>query len=542
MFQLCSQGVVWKHHTDKGNVESTDSRGDGISSPRLNQGSNRSRGEHTVGNGTWQVGVLGEDSGDVDWVEITRDNGVRLVCTWSTRLNGGNWNGVLKLDRFFNGGPVSGQVVNDWVTVGLASLVVNRTNLDNFLGWQFNQHLTGRLDRVVDGLALVCVLCVDLEDQSLTQQVEVTFLFEPFLGIQDSQVLGRLDLSNLQDWLTVSGDDTDNFDNLTRVLVDHGSDLSVRGDNIALLQWSSTWKHLVGVGQVHQSDQITIDGLREDGLDDGLPTNDNGEIHRSQLLSTGSTDKVFALVTNGVGEFSNVLASDGQRVTGDWLVDVNVQVEVFGEPQLPVELLDSLVSVVGDFQDWSEPIGWVELVQQVQGNSLFGDGSVFNQGHLDGGGIDSLHSDHWQHLTLDWLRDKNLSGWVWNKVGTLDDSAGGDEGVSPGSDRTSQQLVPLVFVGGFRSLVNQLVARFNEIVLDSNWFFTTKVFDAWDGGLVTVVLVLDQLGNVALVDSVQDGLDWFIDNVGELSSNWTVQDTCSLDILTNDGFQVFRLP
>ncbi|KAH3662367.1 hypothetical protein OGAPHI_005619 [Ogataea philodendri] len=70
----------------------------------------------------------------------------------------------------------------------------------------------------------------------------------------------------------------------------------------------------------------------------------------------------------------------------------------------------------------------------------------------------------------------------------------------------------------------------------------SEVLDNWDLGGISTIDVLQKSLNVSFMDIVKNLLDWFIDLVGELSSNRTVQDTCSLDVLVNNSFEVFGLP
>ncbi|KAH3662368.1 hypothetical protein OGAPHI_005620 [Ogataea philodendri] len=444
-------------------------------------------GEHTVGDGTRQVSVGSKHLRNVDRVEVTRNSGVNLVRTWCF----GNqcsrqWNRVRKLDRLLDWATVSAQVVDNRVSVRNTGSVRDLSNLLDLLRWHLVVNRTSGLNRRVDILVLEVVDRLASESQSLTQEVNwLGAKVEPLLRLQNSNVLVALKTNlhwslgnllesvfevgvrtsveesggHLHDGLASSVDGTNNLDSLTGRTVDNRNNFSIGRNLITSLEQFSTWLHTVSVGQVNQLKNVSINSFREDSLHDGSPTNNNGEIHWGQLVSSNSWNEEFTRVTDSMSELCNRERSDLGQTTIDFRANVEVKVNrnLGTEPHLPVELLDSIVSTLGNFLDRSETVRFLVGVEQLQSNWGAISGSVFNQFHLDQR-VGSRDSDNLLFLTLDltkqgndglrwgiWMEDsdlvmlrrsQHLLDRVLNKVVTLNRSVSRDEGVSPVQFRT----------------------------------------------------------------------------------------------------------
>ena len=200
---------------------------------------------------------------------------------------------------------------------------------------------------------------------------------------------------DLHDGLTITGDGTANLDHLTRGLVDDSVDLSSGVENVTLLQRSSAGNHAETVGKVDKLEKVTVDLAREDRLGDSLPSNDDGKVHRSEDLLTRTVDESLASVADCMNEVVDGLAGDSGSATietrGDRSVEGNVGVT---EPDLVVELLDTVVTSLHDFSDGSVTgLGVVGELQRQSGgrasgrailNKLDGDLVVDHGSNLDG--------------------------------------------------------------------------------------------------------------------------------------------------------------
>lgn len=404
--------VIGKDHADKAGVEATHTTDVVLRSPGLDEGADSSAGVHAVGDGARQVGVLGEDTRNVDGVVISRDASVGLVGGGSLQRQRGlavQRDGVLEVHGLVERGSVAAEVVKDRVAVGCARLVLNGGDLDDLLRGQLELDLTDGLHGREDGLVLVPVESLQLEDQSLAEKLDVGLLqAEPFLGLKDGDVLGSLEVDldgslnlalegvlvvgvsatvqelrgDLHDRLAVTGDGAADLDQLARSLVDDGVDLGGGVKDITLLERRRTREHAEAVGKVDELEKVTINLAREDRLGDGLPANDDGEVHGSENLLAGPVNERLAGVADSVDEVVDGLASDGSPATlearGDRGVEGN---SLITEPDAVVELLDAVVASIHDLANGSvTSLGVVSELER-QSDRLAGGGAVLD--HLD---------------------------------------------------------------------------------------------------------------------------------------------------------------
>lgn len=120
VLQADLDSIVRKNHANKVHVEAADTANVVLSSPCLNEASDGSTGVHAVSDGAREVGVLGEDTRDVDRVVVARNSSVGLVGGGCLQLKGAlaaQRDRVLKVDGLINGRAVTLKVVNDGVAV-----------------------------------------------------------------------------------------------------------------------------------------------------------------------------------------------------------------------------------------------------------------------------------------------------------------------------------------------------------------------------------------------------------------------------------------
>jgi hypothetical protein len=148
--------------------------------------------------------------------------------------------------------------------------------------------------------------------------------------------------------LAITNNSTLDFDHLAGLSVEDSIDLSISINNIALLEKFSTINDAETVGKMDQLQKITINDLGEDSLDDGLPTDNDSEIHGGgQDLTTVNID--FSLVTNSLAEFLDETSIDSFASADKLLMDRDAQEIVIGvqaEPKLVVEVLDAIIATL----------------------------------------------------------------------------------------------------------------------------------------------------------------------------------------------------
>ena len=178
------------------------------------------------------------------------------------------------------------KIIDYRVTVRLTAFIVNRSNLDNLLGRFLDPHRTGSFDTVESGLVLETYKTRQSECQSRVQQIKsIVKWMEPFFRTQDSYVFRRrepdldwdfigllervseiLEFATIQelrldlhDSLSIASNFPLYLDQLARVIVDNGCDLSRRFDHIPGPQRSSAGDHAETVGQMDEFEKISID-------------------------------------------------------------------------------------------------------------------------------------------------------------------------------------------------------------------------------------------------------------------------------------------
>ena len=165
---------------------------------------------------------------------------------------------------------------------------------------------------------------------------------------------------DLHDRLAIAGDGAADLDHLARVLVDDGIDSGGSIKHITLLERARTWEHAEAVGKMHELEQVTIDGAREDRLGDGFPTNDDGEVHWCEDFLARSVNECLSSVANGMDEVVDRFAGDHSATTikaaGNRLIEWNGLV---AKPDLVVELLDTIVATVHDLANRRVSSLWV---------------------------------------------------------------------------------------------------------------------------------------------------------------------------------------
>ena len=392
-------GVIGKDHANKACVEAADTTNVVLGGPGLDKRAHSGARVHAVSDSAGQVGVLGEDTRNVNGVVVARDASVGLVGGRRLQDKRGlavKRDGVLEVHGLVKRSAVAGQVVKDGVAEGGTSLVLDRSDLNDLLGGQLKLDLTDGLHRGEDGLVLVSVESLQPEDKSLAEKLNVRLLeAEPLLGLQDGNVLGGLQVDfhrglnlalegvlevgvcaavqelggDLHDGGAITGDGTADLDQLARGLVDHSVDLGSGVENIALLQWGRTRKHAEAVGKVDKLEKITVNLAREDGLGDGLPANDDGKVHGSEDFLARPVDKGLAGVANGVDEVVDGLAGNGGAATLEARSDRSIEgASLITEPNAVVELLDAVVASVHYLTDGS--VAGLGVVSEPQGQSL----------------------------------------------------------------------------------------------------------------------------------------------------------------------------
>ncbi|TFA99144.1 hypothetical protein CCMA1212_009009 [Trichoderma ghanense] len=543
VLQLDLDGVVGENHADQGSVEAADTAHVVLGSPRLDQAAHGGAAVHAVGDGAREVGVLREDARHMNGVVVARHASVRLVGGGRTELQrrlAAQRNGVLKVDRLVQQGAVALKIVDHGVAVRLAGLVVHAGDLNHLLRRQLQQDLAPGLHAAEDGLVLEPHQALEAERQGLAQQVDlVRDLVEgkPRLGSQHGHELG----SHLHDRLAVADDGAADLDHLSRLLVDDSVDLRSGRHLVALLERLGTGDHAETVGQVHQLQQITIDGAREDGLRDGLPSEHNGKVHGRIHDLAGSVDKGLARIANGVNKVVDGLSRDGGAATVKLARDHGIQVQrIIAKPQLPVELLDAVVATLHDFVDGCiSSVGVVDELQR-QGNGRTQGGCLLD--HVDEDlpvavqlDLDDIHVLVVPGLLLD---DNGRLGGV---VGILDLDEQTTLRGEDASNGVGLELLSLHNNIGHEQSMSP-VATLNikrDVRLPE---LATKVLNGRDRGLVTVVEVLGQGRNVGIVDVVKNVLDGLINDGGELGSSRALENAGSANVLANDCIEVLRLP
>ncbi|KAH0356649.1 beta subunit of fatty acid synthase, partial [Aureobasidium melanogenum] len=554
VLQADLDSVVGKNHANKVNVEATNAANVVLSSPSLDQASDSSTGVHAVSDGAGKVGVLGEDTGNVDRVVVAGNLGIGLVgcrCLELKRSLAVERDRILEVDRLVNGRAVTLKVVDDGVAVRDTSLL----NLD----------LADCLDGAEDALVLVTNQTLQTEGKGLTKKINLGILkAEPLLRLENCNVLacgegdlhGLLGLSlesvlkvgvctavqeltgNLHDRLAITSDGTANLNHLTRGLVDDGVDLSSGVENVTLLQGSSARNHAEPVRKVNELEKITVNLAREDRLGDSLPSNNDGEVHRSKDLLARTVDEGFASVAHCVNEVVDGLASDSGSATiearGDRGVEGNVSI---AEPDLVVELLDAVVAGVHDLSDRS-----VTSLRVLNGDLVVDDRSNLN------GVVGVVDLDH---HTRSWVKD------TVHRVGVeslaLDKYVCSEEGVSPRVALTGEQRHPRVSLRkccarGCRKTVDGLVVELrhgqtlNIDLIAGLEELSTEVLNDRNLGLITAVEVLKQVLDVALVHTIENLLDRLVDLGRVLDSHRTLENTGSANVLADNSGKVFGLP
>ncbi|GKT61902.1 LOW QUALITY PROTEIN: unnamed protein product [Colletotrichum tofieldiae] len=378
--------VVGKNHADQRGVEAADTTNIVLSSPSLNQATDGSTGVHAVGDGAREGGVVGKHTRDVDGIVVTRDTGVVLVSGRGTELErsaAAERDGVLKVQGLVERGTVALEVINYGVAIGLASLVVNTSDLDDLLGGKLKQNLALGGDAAIHRLGLVAVKALQTEGERLSEEVEVAgqvISVEPLLRLKNSYIFagGQVQLDggfhlalegvlvvgvgtavqelrgDVHDSLAIAVDGTADLDHFAGLLVDDSVDLGGGRNLVTLLKGLGAGLHAERVGQVDQLQQVTVNSAREDGLGNSLPANDDGKVHGGVNSLPGTLDKSLASVANGVDEVVDVFASNGSLATVELAANVGLEVEsLITEPRTPVELLDAVVATLHDLADGS---------------------------------------------------------------------------------------------------------------------------------------------------------------------------------------------
>jgi hypothetical protein len=447
-------GVVGKDHTNKAGVEAAHTADVVLGSPGLDKRAHGSARVHAVGDGAGQVGVLGEDTRNVNGVVVARDASVGLVggrCLENKRGLAVERNGVLEVHGLVERSTVAGQVVEDGVAEGSTGLVLDRCDLNDLLGGQLKLDLTDGLDRGEDSLVLVSVESLQPEDKGLAEKFNVRLLeAEPLLGLQDGDVLGSLQVDlhrglnlalervlevgvgaavqelggDLHDGSAITGDGAANLDQLARGLVDDSIDLGGGVKDVTLLQRGRTRKHAEAVGKVDKLEKITVDLAREDRLGDSLPANNDGEVHGSEDLLARPVNEGLASVSNGVDEVVDGLAGDGGAATLEARSNRGIEGAcLITEPNAVVELLDAVVASVHHLADRS--VTSLGVVSEPQGQSLglARGGALIN--HLDADLVvrDGANLDRGHVLAVRRLLDGNDSTLGVIRVSNLDKHA-----------------------------------------------------------------------------------------------------------------------
>ncbi|TKW54870.1 hypothetical protein CTA1_24 [Colletotrichum tanaceti] len=588
VLKLDLEVVVGEDHADQGGVEAADTANVVLGGPRLDKTADSSAGVHAVGNGTGEGGIVGKDA----------DTSVVLVGGGGTELERGaaaERDGVLKVQRLVERGPVALEVVDHGVAVRLAGLVVDAGDLDDLLGGQLKKNLALRRDAAIHRLGLVAVEALETEGECLSEKVEVArqvISVEPLLRLKNSNVLagGQVQLDrglhlalecvlivgvstavqelrrDVHDGLTIAVDGAADLHHLARLLVDDSIDLCGGRDLVTLLEGLGTGLHAELVRQVHQLQQVTVNGAREDGLGNGLPANNDGEVHGGVNSLARTLDEGLASVANGVNKVVDVLAGDGSLATIELAANIGIQVKLFvAEPCTPVELLDAVVAALHDLADGSVASLGVIGELEGKGNGLAEGGGVLD--HVDDNVVLALELDLNDINVLVVARlfldddlgllgvlgvldlDKEATGRgkdTLDRVGlellTLDNNLGGEEGVAPAAVGPSKQSQPRVEAWqssrgrGRQTTVNVLDGN---VRLDQ---LTTKVLNSGDGLLVTLVEIPGQVLNVGEVNAIEDVLDRLVNDLRELDSGRSLQNTGTSDILTDDGTEVLGLP
>src|SRR3954452_10291789 len=111
---------------------------------------------------------------------------------------------------------------------------------------------------------------------------------------------------------------------------------------------------------MHQLEQIAVDCTREDWLGDGLPANDDSEVHGSENFLSWSVNESLASIPNSVNEIRDSLATDNRfaaiECVGHRGVEWNI---LLTEPDPIVELFDAIIAVFHDLMDLSIASLWM---------------------------------------------------------------------------------------------------------------------------------------------------------------------------------------
>jgi hypothetical protein len=169
-------GVVRENHANKAGVEAAHATDVVLRSPGLDKRAHSGARVHAVSDGAGKVGVLGENTRNVNRVVVARDTSISLVggrSLQNKRCLAVERNGVLEVYGLVKGGTVAGQVVKDGVAERSTGLVLDRCDLDDLLGGQLKLDLTDGLHRGEDSLVLVSVESLQPEDKSLAEKLSV---------------------------------------------------------------------------------------------------------------------------------------------------------------------------------------------------------------------------------------------------------------------------------------------------------------------------------------------------------------------------------
>ena len=302
MLELNGELIPWEDHTNKVHIVRRHPLGTALGSHSLDIFASRSTRPHPVRDGSREASEVGEVGVNVNGVEVARDLGIRLICRWSDIGRGGRRDEavatVLKEDGLALGGAVTLEVGGHWIAKRTASRVVDSGDLDELLELVANVCIAIDIDRGEGILVVVNELRLDAEKEFGTseQWCCVVVPLEPSLALEHSDfgrgfnvnkvvvlVLGLEGLVEVCKLTTIeegggyfdngiiaSLHDTCNLDGLASIGVKDRRDAGFGLADITRLEWTSTGDSLELVREVDKAEEITVNGPREDCLDDSL--------------------------------------------------------------------------------------------------------------------------------------------------------------------------------------------------------------------------------------------------------------------------------
>src|SRR6266851_3946554 len=134
-------------------------------------------------------------------------------------------------------------------------------------------------------------------------------------------------------------------DCLAGVTVDNTNNPCLCVTDVASLQRPRPRNDSEAIGEMHELEQVPVDGRRKDGFHDCLPTSDDGKVHRRLDLISADRLKLLLLVADHRAERLNITRRNSDFRTNEGIAYVELwEFLLITEPQSPIELLDALVA------------------------------------------------------------------------------------------------------------------------------------------------------------------------------------------------------